>query len=208
MNLIQCKSTDLLVDHSLRWLRETLEDFDFSTIFIPAGKTPIPLYQKINRMQEDWLKKLKFVQIDDVISSAGKGMFKSFLGSHLTSFKDQIHFIEYGEVKAQAAILGLGLNGHVAFHEPHLPPEFCFGEVELSPDSCKTLGIPNGSKGCTHGLGNILGTGRILLIVTGEHKENILKRTLARDPSVPARHLINHRDLTIVTDINIEKADP
>ena len=132
-------------------------------------------------------------------------MFKKFLEVHLTNFKNQIHFIENGEIRGQAAIVGLGLNGHVAFHEPHMPTDFSFGQVDLSPESCKTLDIPQGSQGYTHGLGNILAAERILLIVTGNHKKNILQRTLAGDSSIPAGKLIKHQDLTIITDI--KKAD-
>ena len=67
-------------------------------------------------------------------------MFEHFLRSTLPSFVEQIKWVSQRNFKqADAAILGLGLNGHIAFHEPELPETFSWGEVKLSEQTKKSL---------------------------------------------------------------------
>ncbi len=95
------------------------------------------------------------------------------------------------------AVLGLGPNGHVAYNEPGSSAESRTRVVELTPESMAqasaywegTLPIP--SRAVTVGVGTLLGARRIVLIVAGEGKAEMLRRAL-REPmsaDVPASWL-------------------
>lgn len=200
MITICCKQPEELIDYSLEWLRKTIEVHKIKDIFLAAGASPTPLYQHLERNRPEFFNNTRLVQIDDIISGPKKDCFKNYFLQELPSYRQQFHFIEQGEIKAEAAILGIGLNGHVAFHEPHLPKEFSFGPVELSDESCQYLNIEPGTMGLSHGLGNFLKCKRILLIVTGKHKRAVVQRTLNGDRSLPAAHLLDHANLTVIGD--------
>jgi glucosamine-6-phosphate deaminase len=105
-------------------------------------------------------------------------------------------------------LLGLGHNGHIGFNEPG--DEFrngthcvaltqstieansrLFEEGETIPEYAFTMGIRS-----------IMQAERILLVVSGEDKADILRRVLTGPitPSVPASILQLHKDVIIVAD--------
>ena len=108
-------------------------------------------------------------------------------------------------------LLGLGLNGHVAFNEPPCGPEARCRCVELSEDTrhrnSAANNDPQGGPGVPEraislGLLEILAAGSLLLVVTGPAKASILRRSLQEPPSaaVPASWLQTHPDLTLLAD--------
>src|SRR5690606_19816291 len=99
------------------------------------------------------------------------GRFRKFFLERLPSFAARIARPEEFEGPADLAILGLGRNGHVAFHEPGLPLEFRFGEVALTGATCRSLGLTPPRQGITHGLGHFMKCRAVLLIVAGSGKE-------------------------------------
>jgi 6-phosphogluconolactonase/glucosamine-6-phosphate isomerase/deaminase len=58
------------------------------------------------------------------------------------------------------------------------------------------------SQGITLGLGNILEARHVILLVSGAHKANIVKRIIEEEPNdnVPASLLQSHPSLTIYLD--------
>ena len=82
------------------------------------------------------------------------------------------------------AVVGLGPNGHIAFNEPGSPPDAPTRVLDLTPRSISQseayfdgkVDIP--SRAMTMGLGTILGAERIVLIVSGERKAEILRQAL------------------------------
>ena len=108
-------------------------------------------------------------------------------------------------------LLGLGLNGHVAFNEPPCGPEARCRCVELSqgtrrrnsaPFSRVHGGVAVPERAISLGLLEILASGSLLLVVTGPAKASILRRSLQEPPSaaVPASWLQTHPDLTLLAD--------
>lgn len=96
------------------------------------------------------------------------------------------------------ALLGLGLNGHVAFNEPGSPWDSRTRLVELAPTTAP--GLPR--RALTMGIGTILEARELLLVATGEAKSAIVQRMLTAPASaaLPATALFRHDDLTIVLD--------
>jgi galactosamine-6-phosphate isomerase len=103
-------------------------------------------------------------------------------------------------------LLGLGLNGHVAMNEP--ADEFVphahvtrLARTSLRHGMLKDL-ADKPRYGLTLGLGDILCSRRILLVVSGRAKRDVLKRLLQPQisPRFPASFLWLHPDVTILCD--------
>lgn len=107
------------------------------------------------------------------------------------------------------AILGLGCNGHLGMNEPGSSWDSRTRRVRLLADTVEALenvaalfraGFTG--EGLTMGLGTILESRRILLLVTGSEKRSILQRMLEEPPGIhlPASCLHGHPDVTVMVD--------
>ena len=104
------------------------------------------------------------------------------------------------------AVLGLGPNGHLGFNEPPSPADAPTRVVELTAESLESnapywngLEVPR--RAITAGMDLILASKRVLLLVSGEHKRDILRRALLGPitPDLPAS-LLRHANLTVIAD--------
>lgn len=177
------------------WLTEKTLRYDASSLYLPAGETPRKLYANWNEDPHPALQYLELYQVDDVIDGPGKDMFAHFFASALPQWKVKP---PTEHVQANLGILGLGTNGHVAFHEPGVSPSLRFGEVVLHDDTARRLDLSPGTRARTFGLGAFMDTDALLLIVRGHRKEKVLRRMLKGDTSLPATLLLKHPDLTIL----------
>jgi uncharacterized SAM-binding protein YcdF (DUF218 family) len=108
------------------------------------------------------------------------------------------------------AVLGLGLDGHVAFDEPGSRIDEPAHVVRLTDQTRADVGEAFGGpehvpeRALTVGLGTLLAARELLLIVTGARKAAALRATLldAPSPAVPASLLRAHPRLTVVCDLN------
>ncbi len=113
---------------------------------------------------------------------------------------------EWGGVDCQ--LLGIGHDGHIGFNEPedHFPT--MTHEVQLTEmtiDANKRFfdsidDVPRAA--ITMGIGTIMAAKKIVMIVTGADKKEILKKTFwgPVDPQVPASILQFHPDVTLICD--------
>jgi len=103
-------------------------------------------------------------------------------------------------------ILGLGSNGHVGMNEPAeaLTPHAHVAALAVSSRKHAMLkGLPQRPRyGLTLGLGDILRSRRILLLVNGKRKRPALKRLILPrvTPRFPASFLWLHPDATVLCD--------
>lgn len=110
-------------------------------------------------------------------------------------------------------VLGIGLNGHLAYNEPGSSRECDFQVIELDNTSINnTLGygfeyydkLP--TKGITIGLKTILEANKIVLIAIGEHKREVLEELLTYkqfDSNFPASILCEHNNVEVFTDLEL-----
>ena len=200
MEIISVSNSDQLALKTNEWIKNEVQSEETKSIFLPAGNTPMPLYKYWNENQPPFLKELTFQPVDDVIKGSRTGVFEEFFTKHLPKFKGQIRPIQDDLPLADLTILGLGENGHVAFHEPGIPLDFFGGCIRLSDKTCSNLGIDNGAWGLTYGLASFLSTRSILVIVSGEKKQSILRRFIEEEGTFPATYLKNHVRLTVIAD--------
>ncbi|GAC1407849.1 MAG: glucosamine-6-phosphate deaminase [Chloroflexota bacterium] len=108
------------------------------------------------------------------------------------------------------AVLGLGTNGHLGFNEPPADPASACRLVNLTPESIAGSALYWGTedrvprRALTAGMASLLAAKRILLIVTGIHKRQVLKQVLQGPvvPEVPASHLGTCLGVTVLADRN------
>lgn len=107
-------------------------------------------------------------------------------------------------------ILGLGLNGHIGFNEPAEEFSELTNCVDLTESTIEANSrffdsineVPK--QAYTMGIGSIMRAKKIVLVVTGEKKRDILKKSFSEEvtPWVPASILQNHRDVVLVGDVD------
>lgn len=104
------------------------------------------------------------------------------------------------------SILGLGVNGHIGFNEPADALSETAHVAKLSDASLNHAMLTRTSAKPTHGLtlgmGQLLRSRQIILIVQGKTKTDPMHRLLTKQISTefPASLLWLHPDFTIVTD--------
>lgn len=103
-------------------------------------------------------------------------------------------------------ILGLGRNGHVAMNEPRqtsMPHAHVAQLADSSQNHSMLKGLPRKVRyGLTLGLGEILCSKKILLLVSGSAKRAVLQKVLNPrvTPRFPASFLWLHPDASIICD--------
>jgi len=103
-------------------------------------------------------------------------------------------------------ILGLGMNGHVAMNEPGpavLPEAHVARLARSSQRHALLRDLPRKPLyGLTLGMGEILSSRKILLLVSGRHKRAALKRLMKPQVTThyPASFLWLHSDATVLCD--------
>ncbi|WP_457795342.1 6-phosphogluconolactonase [Horticoccus sp. 23ND18S-11] len=110
----------------------------------------------------------------------------------------------HGPIDVQ--VLGLGENGHLGFNEP--APELQRGPhvATLTRESLSHAMLRESRSqvayGLTLGMDDILGSHRILLLVTGRHKAQQLRRLVTGEisPLFPASLLRQHQSVAIYCD--------
>ena len=109
----------------------------------------------------------------------------------------------------ELAVLGLGPNGHVAYNEPGAAADSRTRVVELTPESIAAASaywqgtVPIPASAMTIGIGTLLEARRLVLIVAGERKADVLRRALDGPMSaeVPASWLrLAGSRLTVIAD--------
>lgn len=200
MRLVVCKDDREWVQAGWDWLHQEVKPGQ--RLFIPAGGTPTPLYRRFRQEPSSLLQSLTFVQIDEILNGPKRGTFRRFFETEMNPFFSQIEMIENADRGADAAILGVGVNGHVAFHEPQLPRHFNGGCVRLSCETLEYLHLDDPTWGVTYGVGTFLKSKSILVMAQGENKARVLKRAIKGD-ILPITWILDHPNVTLVTNFDL-----
>lgn len=208
-----------------------------SIFYLASGSTQIPVYaQLVSKFQDsDLTFSESFIcALDEYLgfSPNRPPAFHSYMRQHLLDQIDipQDHLLypngsaanpkkeaeQYRQKLAELgpadfALLGLGINGHIAFNEPDSAENSSTRVVQLTEetrqanqgDFSSLNQVPK--KAITVGIGEILAAERILLVATGKHKKPILKKllTINLSPEIPASFLNIHPNCQLVTDQEI-----
>ena len=185
---------------------------------LATGSTPIGTYKNLI----EWYNNgdLDFSQI----TSCNLDEYRGLSGDHDQSYRyfmnhnlfDHVNIRKectYDKIIADQGgidlqLLGLGHNGHIGFNEP--ADEFPKGThiVDLAESTIQAnkrffaseADVPR--QAYTMGIGTIMSAKKILVVVSGEDKAEILNKVINGPitPQVPASILQLHPDVTIVAD--------
>jgi glucosamine-6-phosphate deaminase len=199
------------LSHTLEWtktadsvIRTKVRDHKAKRLFLPAGETPVPLYSCWKEQPPLEFDQIQtFVQLDEILRVDHSQTFQSFFEVHLPQYCGRFEWIDDAEKGADIAVLGIGTNGHLGFHEPNVPNEFYSGCLKLNSSTCTRLKISANSIGLTYGLKAFFESKAAILLVRGASKHEILKRCIDGKIAAPAAQLMSHPDLTIITDFKI-----
>lgn len=193
MNVIYTTTIPDLVAGVNTWLADKVGAYKAKSLYIPWGDTPQPIYADWRLAPPAALRGMSMIQLDEVQGKFAEGFKRALPGMTV--------ILPYKYFPADLGILGLGMNGHVAFHEPGTPRTFLWGPVRLHEDTAKRLGLEAKTEAWTVGLEALLRTKALLLIIRGPDKWEVFQRACAGDNTLPVYHLIkDHKDLTVLTD--------
>lgn len=189
---------------------ETIRENPTGAVTVPTGSTPAGMYEELVNRSVSGKMDFSSVQVfclDDYLgqtpedqASLTKLLIREFLKPGRIP-DNNVHYIpttaddphaaadRYEREISEAggldlAVVGLGLNGHVAFNEPGSSADARTRVVDLTQESRDQnaayyedgAAIPE--QAITMGLGTILAARQIVLIVSGEAKAQIVRETL------------------------------
>ncbi len=208
-------------------------DSSFLRIGLATGNSPKKAYELIGaRLMENeaQAKKIEVIQLDEWIglpsfhtSSCHHYLKESVIRPwklkaglyHLLNGSAKHPETEVEELKKllinhpmDLCILGLGVNGHLALNEPGSDISQGCRIVDLHTSSQHHPMLEpldaHVTKGMTIGLKEILESREIILIVTGENKQEAFNQLLSNEPvsKCPASSLHLHKNWTCLVDIS------
>jgi 6-phosphogluconolactonase/glucosamine-6-phosphate isomerase/deaminase len=83
MKILKCEDPQKAAIFANIWCEEQVKLHNSKNLFIPAGKTPVPLYQLWEKTRPPYLDKLNILQLDEIINGPHKGIFRRFFEQYL-----------------------------------------------------------------------------------------------------------------------------
>ena len=120
MEIVVGKGLQEWVEQAHEWCQRIFIEEQCRSFYLPAGNTPIPLYQFWEKERPRFLSESQLVQVDDVLTGEKTNLFFQFFQRELPTWVKHIQKPNQEYYQAEAAILGLGKNGHLGFHEEQL----------------------------------------------------------------------------------------
>jgi glucosamine-6-phosphate deaminase len=205
-------------------LADLIKEKPDACLGLPTGRTPLDCYRYLSDKSNgeiDWSQTRCF-GLDEYVDADEKHSFRKFLTDNLYSkvnvnaenlfnplFQDDYDKLIADCGGLDLCILGLGRNGHIAFNEPGTPLQSWTHSVWLSESTRQANAeffsggnIP--TRAVTMGLSTILASRKIILMVLGAAKKDILTRAM-RGPissDVPASFLQTHKDVIVLADFD------
>lgn len=197
---------------------------------LASGSTPAKTYKKFveNAEVKQYIEKLKFVGLDewvgihrDVDGSCYQMLHKD-LFQYLSLTDGQIEFFDavnddlekeckridayINENPITFSLMGVGMNGHIGLNEPGEKVKNFSSVVPLS-ETTKTVAqkyFENGqvlTDGITLGLQQIMNSKRVVVVITGAHKKEIVKKIFEeRTTKLPVQELLGQENIDFYLD--------
>lgn len=232
MRIIPAATADAFAAAAADWVGERLAHLRNPVLALPTGNTPLGLYAELiarSRAEKLRLDTARVFNLDEYggLPSSDPHSYAAFLQRHFIApaalRANQVRLLRgdapdldaecraYDEALAQCGgidlcILGLGVNGHVAFNEPGSSWDLRTHVVRLSQATLgvhqRQAGVPweIPEYGLTMGIKTLLEARHILLLIAGPGKEAAVRAVHAgkADAAWPVTSLLAHADLTLI----------
>ena len=200
-------------------VEEQIKEYPFSKLALPTGSTPLGLYEELVKRKLNWYYVITFNLDEYIMNPDHPYSYHSYMRKNLFDriniYPDNCHFpyrptLSF-EDKIDASkgidlcILGIGTNGHIAFNEPGSSFKSRTRVVDLSEQTIKDNSkyfdsvedVPK--QAITMGLGTIMESKKIILMVNGKHKLTILNVAMNGKvtETVPASILQKHDNVEV-----------
>jgi glucosamine-6-phosphate deaminase len=213
------------------WVGDHLRAKPQSVLALPTGNTPLGLYAELvarSRAGTVRLDAAKIFNLDEYcgLPPSDPHSYAAFLHQHLIApagiAAGQVRLLQGAAPDLQAecraydralaksggidvCILGLGINGHVAFNEPGSVWDQRTHVVQLAPATLTAHAQAAGpwrvpAWGITLGIKTLLESRHILLLIAGAHKEAARAALFrgVKDVEWPVTSLLARPDVTII----------
>jgi len=199
-------------------------------IGLPTGGTPILTYRELARREAcgeaDFAQAVVYA-VDEFAGATREtpGTNQAFYREHLRVRLRALHCPDPATTDPEAhirafadamradggldlCVLGIGVNGHIAFNEPGAAFDSRARVVTLDEVSRQAHAGTFGSldrvpaRGMTLGVADLFEARAVLVIAQGQHKAAIVRAAIEREQTaaVPASWLQSHRDVTWLLD--------
>ena len=215
-------------------LWEQLEEMHNPLMVLPTGNTPGDMYRYLvthhGKRKEIW-ERVRFLALDEYIGlpANDRRLFQNWLARDLLDpvgipVRRRIVFNSMADAPGEEAaamenwikdngpidiaVLGLGVNGHIAFNEPGSNFDSVTRVIALSPETRQSNAAYWGGldkvpeRAYTLGLRTLSNAKQIILLVNGAHKAEILNKVLCGPitPDIPASFLRTVANVTVLAD--------
>jgi len=203
-------------------IESQIKEQTISKLALPTGDTPLGMYEELVNRELDWKSVITFNLDVYLMNIDHPQSYQSYMRKNLFDrtniYPDYCHYpfrpTEAFEDKIKGypgnkgidlCILGIGTNGHIAFNEPGSSFKSRTRVVDLSEQTIKDNSrffdsiddVPK--QAITMGLETIMESKKIVLMVNGEHKLNILNIAMNNKVTedVPASILQRHDNVKV-----------
>ena len=200
-------------------IKRQLKKHPLSKLGLPTGDTPLGMYSELVKKELDWSHAITFnldVYLMNIDHPQSYQMYmRGNLFDRTNIYPDHTHF-PFRPTSAfedkitesmgiDLCILGIGSNGHIAFNEPGSSFKSRTRVVDLSLQTLQDNSrffdsaedVPK--QAITMGLGTIMESKKIILMVNGKHKLTILNVAMNGEvtETVPASILQRHDNVEV-----------
>ncbi len=222
MKILEVKNYRALSEKAAEIVLKEVKKKPGLVLGLASGKTTFGLYKQLvkayKKKQVDF-SKIKVFSLDEFypIKKSDKKsfhyyFFKNFLDK-VNIKKDNIHLLD-GEARnpdvecmeyekkiksnrIDLQILGVGVNGHIAFNEPGSLRTSKTRLVKLAPETIKR-GVPG--KALSQGISTIMQARKLLLLASGKKKAEAISHLKESSKQWPVSFLEKHKNLTVLID--------
>ena len=195
-----------------------IKEHPLSKLGLPTGDTPLGMYDELVKRELDWSLVITFNLDVYLMNVDHPESYQSYMRKNLfdktniypsnCQFPDrnvQSYEQRLKGIPVDLCILGIGSNGHIAFNEPGSSFLSRTRVVDLDEQTIEDNSrffdsvddVPK--QAITMGLGTIMESKKIVLMVSGEHKLNIMNVAMAGEvtESIPASILQTHNNVEV-----------
>ena len=206
-------------------VKNQIKEQPLSKLGLPTGSTPLGMYEELVKRELDWSSVMTFNLDEYIINPNHPESYHSFMRENffnrINIYPNCCHFpdrnTQWYEDKIAGTmgggtgsgidlcILGIGINGHIAFNEPGSLFDSRTRVVDLSEQTIQDNArffdsiedVP--TQAITMGLGTIMESNKIVLMANGVNKLNILNMAMNGEVTedVPASILQNHKNVKV-----------
>lgn len=232
MKVIKVKNYEEMSEVAANLVIEALKDNPKLNLGLASGATPTMTYHNLAKANKEGIisfKDVKMFALDEYwgLDKKDPGSFYYYYNENFFTKIDvkkenifapdgvgdaEKNVAEYQAIldanEIDLQLLGLGMNGHIAFNEPGTPFDAKVHIVDLTDTTMKQNEIyfdeenKMPAKGFTMGIADIMRGKKLVVMASGKSKAPVVKELLEGEKSInfPASILFDHENVTLIFD--------